>query len=1284
MTYIYDHAFANCPELTDVHCYAEKAPQTESDAFDGSYIEYATLHVPDASAYRTVSPWSNFGTIVSVSMSVDDALVEQYNKLLADAIAALAEAKGTPTELINSVSQLSSPYTEQSEGSLANLLDGNISTFWHSTWRGGNVAGGLHYLQVELVNPDEAMLVYANFTRRPTSMDHVTNMSVLGTNNPNAEKSACEELLTYDCPYSNNTETIKSPTFSTKGYRYLRFYANTTTSNRGYWHISEFQLYGFVSSDGSIDLSLMEEDDILQAVINAQAGLSNYQITEEVYNELKEAYDAFMATGIISPTDDDENSVQLTSFPALGRSDLLFYDYDGDGVMEMLGHYMKKTGYNQKESGYAIMDDDEKLMSFMGFRQEDDLKIANGNGDICIGNRIWTGNSGFDATRNYQSSPYIYYTNTDLDNDGNIDMVSVNNGLTMLKSHPGDDMYEKNAVRIVQDSTYLAYLKSQEKSYNPLGSGMSVVSGYTGPTSVTSGVSRTIDLNGDGWLDILSSDSKSAYMSLAGNGYYEMMFTGAIYPYDLDGDGMLDYLLYDGNSVYTVITDATGQSTQKRIFDNNNVKEYICRDFDHDGDVDVLVYVTDNTYTYFIFMRNDGNGTFKKKEEYLEGIYTFRDCRDYDADGLYEILLWNYNENAYYYDLRWQTPINKIVKVNPNFTLTDASEDFAENPTANSLKMFMGDYDNDGYTDMKLTSPKEAYDENDYMNSMEPYCIDAFMSGRYSMQTKQNTAPQKMMPPTVAMDEGTGYLRIVWERGEDAETSACDLTYEVRIGTAPGKGDVLCPLSLPDGRRRVVADGSMGTQLQTLFNIGAHPAGTYYVSVQAIDAGGLGGAWSDEAVYEHDYTAPNIMANVLSTSTADTITVMANKYDTNAIYRWAVTNGEVISQNLNLAQVRFNAAGSQQVMLTSLYDGVEYHSEPLDIDVNAFKNQRDSNGELVERNLPSVFFDINQDGYPDGIIYGYFVINDGKGNFSKYPKSFNSDLYIYGSSVLDLNLDGFPDVLSDEGGYINDEEGEFELNPGLTTKGNGDWIDFTNTGYYCTIPTYDGKLWTTDNYIEYTTTLSFGEIPSVCDLNRDGYMDIVVEEYWSSDHRNIVAYINNGNGTFQQMNLMNLLATDVLDVFSYKIADINNDGYMDIITGGKISKGGFYSGISYYYRPLRIFLGKSDFTYTFAHEIKCDNCNIESVKDFNNDGYLDVCVRTRTNGEYSYSYIYFDQNMQYEIVAAEDGAYYDPFVVIESNGYPQGGTYNTYHKMSTIKNESPQAPALVTAKQTAD
>ena len=65
---IESYAFSNCPELKDVYCYATNVPTTNNTAFKGSYIEYATLHVPDASinAYSKVEPWKNFKAIVGL------------------------------------------------------------------------------------------------------------------------------------------------------------------------------------------------------------------------------------------------------------------------------------------------------------------------------------------------------------------------------------------------------------------------------------------------------------------------------------------------------------------------------------------------------------------------------------------------------------------------------------------------------------------------------------------------------------------------------------------------------------------------------------------------------------------------------------------------------------------------------------------------------------------------------------------------------------------------------------------------------------------------------------------------------------------------------------------------------------------------------------------------------------------------------------------------------------------------------------------------------------------
>ena len=69
VTSIGEEAFRGCSDLLDVYCYAERVPSTYSNAFEGSYPEYITLHVPDASidSYKATKPWSRFGKIVGLS-----------------------------------------------------------------------------------------------------------------------------------------------------------------------------------------------------------------------------------------------------------------------------------------------------------------------------------------------------------------------------------------------------------------------------------------------------------------------------------------------------------------------------------------------------------------------------------------------------------------------------------------------------------------------------------------------------------------------------------------------------------------------------------------------------------------------------------------------------------------------------------------------------------------------------------------------------------------------------------------------------------------------------------------------------------------------------------------------------------------------------------------------------------------------------------------------------------------------------------------------------------------
>ena len=82
LTHISSGAFANCESLLDVYCYAEQVPEASESAFENSYPENITLHVPIKSLndYKTTAPWSSFGafeTIGSISIPVSSITLSE-------------------------------------------------------------------------------------------------------------------------------------------------------------------------------------------------------------------------------------------------------------------------------------------------------------------------------------------------------------------------------------------------------------------------------------------------------------------------------------------------------------------------------------------------------------------------------------------------------------------------------------------------------------------------------------------------------------------------------------------------------------------------------------------------------------------------------------------------------------------------------------------------------------------------------------------------------------------------------------------------------------------------------------------------------------------------------------------------------------------------------------------------------------------------------------------------------------------------------------------------------
>ena len=195
--------------------------------------------------------------------------------------------------LITDASQLSSPFTEPSEGALEFLIDGNEYSHWHSRWSGGPVEG-THYLQIELAEP-----VSGTFSlymmRRMTDNDHPSAVRITGSNTadfssetlnilvemPNAVSGA--EAYSEEWTIENPTQYLRIEAVDCQG-RYCGF--------RGYWHAAELQVYQ--TGEGR-DWAEIMADRLLK--------LAAYPAMQ---SELQTAFDAYL-----SLPEDDENRVAV-------------------------------------------------------------------------------------------------------------------------------------------------------------------------------------------------------------------------------------------------------------------------------------------------------------------------------------------------------------------------------------------------------------------------------------------------------------------------------------------------------------------------------------------------------------------------------------------------------------------------------------------------------------------------------------------------------------------------------------------------------------------------------------------------------------------------------------------------------------------------------------------------------------------------------------------------------------------------------------------------------------
>ena len=285
---------------TQFHVFATNTPNVEESWKDCGYSNQLSYRYDNQQSGKTILNLDGDYQYIRLQVEKTGGMA-QTNGNLYFALGELAiypvtnykDASYTEKDgLITDASQLSSNAVEPQEGSLAELIDNDLTTYFHSTWSQNNATGAKHYLQVDL--NDAYKQIALKYSKRQVEVDNGSpiTLHIYATNTP---EYSWTDLGTQTCAYDydfGNTGLLPL-NFGDTAYRHIRLTVEETTGNSQtngnlffYWS----ELHAYTRASQADKLTEATRTALITAMQQAKAELDANWATDATYEALQSAY----------------------------------------------------------------------------------------------------------------------------------------------------------------------------------------------------------------------------------------------------------------------------------------------------------------------------------------------------------------------------------------------------------------------------------------------------------------------------------------------------------------------------------------------------------------------------------------------------------------------------------------------------------------------------------------------------------------------------------------------------------------------------------------------------------------------------------------------------------------------------------------------------------------------------------------------------------------------------------------------------------------------------------